>query len=115
MELDSWTRSFQPGPTSDSPKDASPLHPPPKEPGSHGDDSEDGSDTNIEDGVRNILQKLTITPNTRRYFGKSSGVTLMRSALSAKSKISSDGPQGVDPERCLQRRDDFWNLRPVCF
>jgi hypothetical protein len=119
MELDCWARSFQPDPTGDSSKDDSPLHPSlstDKEPGSHSDDSEDSSGTDtVNDDLRNRLQMLSITRNARRYFGKSSGISLLRSALSAKSKASNGGSPGIDPERRLQRRHDFWHVRPVCF
>jgi hypothetical protein len=119
MELDSWARNFQPDPTGDSPKDASPLHPPlptHKEPGSHSDDSEDSSGTDVVNSdLRDRLQMLGITRNARRYFGKSSGISLLRSALSAKSKDSNGASPGIDSERRLQRRHDFWHVRPVCF
>jgi hypothetical protein len=119
MELDGWARSFQPDPTGESSKDASPLEsslPTHNEPGSLSDDSEDSSGTDAVNGdLRNHLQMLGITRNARRYFGKSSGISLLRSALSAKSKASSGGSPGIDSERRLQRRHDFWHLRPVCF
>jgi hypothetical protein len=119
MELDGWARSFQPEPTDDSSTDASPLHPSlptHKEPGSYSDDSEDSSGTDTVNGdIRNRLQMLSITRNARRYFGKSSGISLLRSALSAKSKVSNGGSPGIDSERRLQRRHDFWHMRPVCF
>jgi len=119
MELDGWARGFQPDPTGDSPNDASPLQPlltMHKEPGSHSDDSEDSSGTDtVNSDIRNRLQLLGITQNARRYFGKSSGISLLRSALSAKSKASNGGSPGVDPERRLQRRHAFWHMRPVCF
>lgn len=119
MELDGWARSFQPDPTRDSPKDASPSHPSfpsPKEPGDHSDESEDSSGTDtVNSDLQNRLQMFGITRNARRYFGKSSGVSLLRSAMSAKSKVSNGDSPGVDPERRLQRRHDFWHMRPVCF
>lgn len=123
MELDGWARNFQPEPTGDSSKNSSkntsPLHPPlsmHKEPGNYSDESEDSSGTDTVNGdIRNRLQMLGITRNARRYFGKSSGISLLRSALSAKSKVSNGGSPGIDPERGLQRRHDFWHIRPVCF
>lgn len=119
MELDGWARSFQPEPTGDSSKNTSPLHPPlpmQKESGSYSDESEDSSGTDTVNGdIRNRLQMLGITRNARRYFGKSSGISLLRSALSAKSKVSNGDSPGIDPERRLQRRHDFWHIRPVCF
>jgi hypothetical protein len=119
MELDGWARSFQPEPIGDSSQNASPSQPPlpaHKEPGNYSDDSEDSSGADTVNGdIRNRLQMLGITRNARRYFGKSSGISLLRSALSAKSKVSNGGSSGIDPERRLQRRHDFWHIRPVCF
>lgn len=121
MELDGWARSFQPDPAGDSPKDASALHPSvsaDKEPGSHSEDSEDSSGTDaVNYDLRNRLQMLGISRNARSYFGKSSGISLLRSALSAKSKASNSngGSPGIDPESRPQRRHEFWHVRPVCF
>jgi hypothetical protein len=116
MELDGWARGFQPDPTGDSSKDAHPSLPTHTGPGSHGDDSEDSSGTDTVNGdLRNRFQILSITKNTRRYFGKSSGISLLRSALSAKSEASNGGSPGIDSERRLQRRHDFWHVRPVSY
>lgn len=125
MELDSWARNFQPESPGDpsSPQkainDASPLHPSlptPQMPGSHNDDSEDGSDTDpTKSELTTRLQKLCISPNSRRYFGKSSGIYFISSAMSAKSKASNGESPGIDPEWRPQRRYDFWHIRPVSF
>jgi len=117
MELDGWTRSFQPEPTGDPLKDAVPSRPSlptDKDSGSHSDDSEDSDTDTVNGDLRNRLQMLGITRSARRYFGKSSGISLLRSALSAKSKVSNGSSPGIDPERRLQRRHDFWHMRPVC-
>ena len=126
MELDGWARNFQPESPGDpsspqrnasSSKDTSPLHPSlptPKVPGSHNDDSEDGSDTDTTKSDLTLrLQTLCITPNFRRYFGKSSGISFVSSAMSAKSKASNGESPGIDPEWRPQRRYDFWHIRPV--
>jgi hypothetical protein len=120
MELDGWARSFQPestgNPSKDTPSFLHPSLPTPREPGSHSDDSEDSSDTHTANReLIDRLSMLSITPNYQRYFGKSSGITLLRSALSAKSKVSDGYSPGIDPERRVQRRPDFWHMRPVCF
>ncbi|KAI9511919.1 fungal-specific transcription factor domain-containing protein [Russula earlei] len=126
MELDGWARSFQPeSPESQaspkvapSSKDSSPLQPhlpSPKTPGGYSDDSAYDSDTDTsgeQDDVVHHLRKLCLTPNPRRYFGKSSGVSLLRSVMSAKSKATNAESPGVDPETRIHRRHDFWNLRP---
>jgi hypothetical protein len=127
MELDGWARGFQtesPGDQSPSyqqvagsSKDASPLHPSlptHNVPGSYCGESEDSSDSDTAKGdLQHRLQMLSITPNSRRYFGKSSGLNLVQSALSAKAKASSGESPIIEPKRRLQRRDDFWNMRPV--
>ncbi|KAH9957115.1 fungal-specific transcription factor domain-containing protein, partial [Russula dissimulans] len=127
MELDSWARNFQPeSPASQastqklagSSRDTSPFQlsiPNPKTPGSYSDDSayDSNSDTSLEQNeVLQQLRKFCITPNPRRYFGKSSGISLLHSAMSAKSKAAPRESPGVDPETRVQRRHDFWNVRP---
>lgn len=129
MELDGWARGFQPDLSEDqsasqktagSSKNTSPLHPslatpetPSVEtPESHDDDFESDSDPEtslIQSGFLYHLRNLSISPNARRYFGKSSSLSLLRSAMSVKSKAS----DGVDLGRRTQRRDDFWKPRPV--
>jgi len=129
MELDSWARNFQPeSPASQastqkvpgSSRDTSPLQPSipnPRTPGSYSDDSayDTDSETSLEQNeVLQQLRKFSITPNSRRYFGKSSGISLLHSAMSAKHQAASHESPGVDPEPRVQRRHDFWNMRPVC-
>src|SRR6266851_5157210 len=131
MELDGWARSFRPESpedqsfsqkVADSSKDISPLQPSlptPKIPGSYSDDDsayDSDSDTSFaQNEILDPFRKLCITPNSNspRYFGKSSGVSLLRSAISAKSKASIGDSPRMDPEARAQRRNDFWNLRPV--
>lgn len=130
MELDGWARSFQPESpedqsfpqkSADSSKDTSPLPPSlptPKIPGSYSDDSSYDSDSDTSFAQNELLdpfRKLCITPNSNspRYFGKSSGVSLLRSAISAKSRASIGDSPRLNPEAHAQRRNDFWNLRPV--
>ena len=126
MELDGWSRNFQPESPGEqssqqvaSPsRGTSPLHPSlprPKMPGSF-DDDEESSDTDAANGeLVNYLQNLCITPSFRRYFGKSSGVYLLGSAMSVKSKVSNGQCAAIDPEWRPQRRHDFWHMRPVSF
>ncbi|KAH9992244.1 fungal-specific transcription factor domain-containing protein [Russula compacta] len=127
MELDGWARGFQPDSyedqsasqnTASSSKNISPLHPslptpetPSREtPESHDDDFESDSDTETspQSGLLCHLRNLSISPNARRYFGKSSSVSLLRSAMSVRSKAS----DGVDLGTRTLRRKDFWQPRP---
>lgn len=127
MELDGWSRGFQP----ESPEDpsfsqqlaspsneTSPLSPSPPAPKTSGysDDSAYDSDSDPSLAQNELLdqfQSFCLTPNPRRYFGKSSGVSLVRSAVSAKSKASNGESPRVDTELRVQRRKDLWGLRPV--
>jgi hypothetical protein len=128
MELDGWARSFQPESTegqsppqnSASPsKGGSPLHsslPAPTTAGSGSDASRSSSDTDstLPRELDEHLQRLCLRPSPRRYFGKSSGITLLRSAMSARSKASSEESPVIHIER-RQRREEFWGLHPVSF
>ena len=128
MELDGWARSFQP----ESPQDpsvsqkvagpsneTSPLNPSlpaPKTSGSYSDDSAYDSDSDTSLAHNELLDQfsgLCVTHNPQRYFGKSSGVSLLRSAMSAKSKASNGESPRVDTELRAQRRKALWDLRPV--
>jgi hypothetical protein len=128
MELDGWSRGFQ----TESPEDPSfsqqlagpsnetsplsPSLPAPKSSGSYSDDSAYDSDSDPSLAQSELLDQFKsfcLTPNPRRYFGKSSGVSLVRSAVSAKSKASNGESPRVDTELRVQRRKDLWGLRPV--
>ena len=128
MELDGWARSFQPESPEDPPfsqmvagpsHETSPLNPSfpaPKTSGSYSDDSAYDSDSDPSLAQNEFLDQfrnLCVTHNPRRYFGKSSGVSLVRSAVSAKSKASNGESPRVDTEFRVQRRKDLWDLRPV--
>ncbi|KAI9439638.1 fungal-specific transcription factor domain-containing protein, partial [Lactarius indigo] len=118
MELDRWSRGFQPGdettegqsPVANSANDAS--LPTPETFEGYSDDSEADAKYGT-DHLLNSLRRLCIRPNPRRYFGKSSGISLMRTAMTVKSEASSSGePTGIDPEIRQQRRHEFWYLHP---
>jgi hypothetical protein len=129
MELDGWARSFQPESSEDpsvSQKVAGPSNatspsnpslPTPKTSGSYSDDSAYDSDSDPSPTQHEFLDQfkdLCVAPNHRRYFGKSSGVSLVRSAISAKTKASNGESPGADTEfRVKERRKDLWDLRPV--
>jgi hypothetical protein len=127
MELDGWARSFQPespedpsfsqkvaGPSNET-SPSNPSLPTPKTSGSYSDDSAYDSDSDPSPEFLDQFKTLCVTPNYIRYFGKSSGMSLVRSAISAKSKASSGESPRVDTEFQfrVQRRKDLWDLRPV--
>ncbi|KAI0298020.1 fungal-specific transcription factor domain-containing protein [Multifurca ochricompacta] len=110
MELDGWN-------TASASKDSKPFNSAVfalKKQESSSDDSAYDSDTDpslSQSEFLNHFNKLSIIPNPRRYFGKSSGVSLLRTAMSAKSKASNGEPfSGL--ETCLQHRHEFWYLHP---
>lgn len=127
MELDGWVRSFQPEQTtaeeqsyianSASPPAAeSPSYtslPAPEESEGYSEDSEADAKDGADD-LLGSLRGLCIRPNPRRYFGKSSGISLLRTAITIKSKTSNE-ESTVEPDIHTQRRHDFWCLHPVSF
>ncbi|THH16874.1 hypothetical protein EW146_g3841 [Bondarzewia mesenterica] len=58
------------------------------------------------------LKELSINPLQNRFFGKSSGVRLVKTALDLKSEYSGKELE-KDAFNCLgSRRPEFWNLHP---
>lgn len=126
MELDGWVRSFQPEHTtteepslivdSASPSiDESSSYPSPPAPEESESNSED-SEADVKadsDELLGSLRGLCIKPSPRRYFGKSSGIELLRTAINVKQKSSNGESTGLEPETQTRRRPDFWSLRSV--
>ncbi|KAI0248861.1 hypothetical protein BJV78DRAFT_1363240 [Lactifluus subvellereus] len=126
MELDGWARSFQPESTEDrslsqqntsSSKGSSPLRsslPVSKTPGSDSDDStcDSDADPTLLQDLHDHIKRLSLRPTPRRYFGESSGISLLRTAMTAKSKASSGESPAVHPEKRSVHRDEFWRLHP---
>jgi hypothetical protein len=122
MELDAWARGFQPEQATTEEQSLiaegaspsvgrAPSLPAPETPGSYSDDSE----PDATDDLLWSLRRLCIRPNPRRYFGKSSGISLLRTAMTVKPKASGGESMGLEPETHAQRRDEFWRLHPVSF
>ncbi|KAH9025469.1 fungal-specific transcription factor domain-containing protein [Lactarius pseudohatsudake] len=121
MELDGWARGFHPenvsteeqSPIANNAND-SPSYsslPAPETSESYSDDSEADAKY-VADDLLNSLRGLCIRPNPRRYFGKSSGISLMHTAMTIKSKASSGESTGAEPGIHTQRRHEFWYLHP---
>jgi len=128
MELDGWVRNFQPkntttedqspiassaSPSVDDPA-SYPSPPAPEVSESYSDDSEADAKYGTDD-LLSSLRMLCIRPNPRRYFGKSSGISLLRTAMTVKSNASGGESTGVKHETHTQRRHEFWYLHPVSF
>ncbi|KAI0260429.1 fungal-specific transcription factor domain-containing protein [Gloeopeniophorella convolvens] len=79
-------------------------------PGSDREDS-DGS-LPLDSELVTQLRSLSVNPNQRTYFGKSSGATLLRSAMDAKSVAVGSGHWSHDPTAKCQGRPEFWQLHP---
>ncbi|KAI0058762.1 hypothetical protein BV25DRAFT_1196308 [Artomyces pyxidatus] len=130
IDLEPWTRSYKPAEperskatniSPDSSSDTSsnthalpgiPALPP-------GDDSEtDDEDTDHEYDLTQAemvkhLRQICINPNHRRFYGKSSGIRLLREALDLKSEVSGTVPITMrDALSRGERRPDFWLLHP---
>jgi hypothetical protein len=122
MELDGWARSFQPERATTEERslmaegsvDNTPSLPALETPGSYSDDSEADAKYGSDDLLWS-LRRLCIRPNPRRYFGKSSGISLLRTAMTVKPKASGGEFMGLEPEIHAQRRHEFWCLHPVSF
>jgi hypothetical protein len=60
------------------------------------------------------LNRLQLNPAHPRFFGKSSGVRLLQSAIDLKSEYSgNDTPLEDQFEQISARRPEFWHIRPV--
>ncbi len=128
MELDGWSRGFQ-SETSTVKEEQSPRAKsasPPVQDSPHpflgaldlSESCTDDSDADVKYGTQDLLHslsRLSVKPNPRRYFGKSSGISLMRTAMSVKSKAASAESPGAEVGRNTQRRKEFWYLHPVSF
>lgn len=122
MDLDGWARSFQPenatteeqSPSASPSVDDTPSYPflpVPETSENNSDESEVDSTDDIHSGLR----RLSIHPNPRRYFGKSSGISLLRRAMTVKPKAPSEESTGFEPKVRPLRRHEFWSLHPVSF
>ncbi|KAI0052327.1 hypothetical protein FA95DRAFT_1553663 [Auriscalpium vulgare] len=138
IDLEGWSRSFRPADaavddggehskkessnSSSSDDLALPTLPPIKSLGRHQmtafgdplDDDSDDDDYNISQAalVRSLRQ-ICINPNPRRFYGKSSGIRLLREALDLKSEVAGTQPLKMrDVLSRGERRPDFWLMHP---
>lgn len=62
--------------------------------------------------LQDHLKDLSINPLSNRFFGKSSGVRLVKTAMDLKSEYSGKGPDGNAINLLGSKRPEFWNLHP---
>jgi hypothetical protein len=77
------------------------------------EDNFDGSDDDfIQLSLADSLKKLAIDPIHHRFFGKSSGVMLIQTAIDLKNHYT--GNDNEDKKEILgHARAEFWKMRPV--
>lgn len=79
---------------------------------SHPQDGEDSDDDFIQLSLADSLKKLAIDPIHHRFFGKSSGVMLIQTAIDLKNQYT--GNDKEDKKEILGHgRAEFWKMRPV--
>lgn len=77
------------------------------------DPAEDDDETNLR--LAENLRRMTLDPSEYRFFGKSSGAMLIRTALELKGKYTGDDTLDLTKELppIINRRKEFWTLRSV--
>lgn len=71
---------------------------------------DEGAQTNL---VREHLKDLFINPVHNRFFGKSSGVKLVKTAIDLKSEYAGKMPDENTVHVLGRKRPEYWNLLPV--
>ncbi|KAJ7091102.1 fungal-specific transcription factor domain-containing protein [Mycena epipterygia] len=61
--------------------------------------------------LENALKKLTLNPDTNRFFGKSSGVQLVQTALTFQSHLTGAVQLSTKP-KVPHKRQEFWEMVP---
>ncbi|KZT23297.1 hypothetical protein NEOLEDRAFT_1180171 [Neolentinus lepideus HHB14362 ss-1] len=60
------------------------------------------------------LRKLTVDPNHHRFFGKSSGIMFIQTAIDLKNEYAGDEkPRIIDESYLGSKRPEFWSANPV--
>jgi len=61
------------------------------------------------------LRRIAISPSDFRFFGKSSGAMLIRTAIELKNEYGGKECDLADPEKPMMksRRKEFWTVKPV--
>ncbi|KDQ52727.1 hypothetical protein JAAARDRAFT_702130 [Jaapia argillacea MUCL 33604] len=81
------------------------------------DELDPSDDEYMNTSLLEQLKKLSINPNSHRFFGKSSGVMLIQTAIDMKNEYSGeeviplDNMKSADPQFAA-KRPEFWNLFP---
>jgi hypothetical protein len=76
------------------------------------DDYSSDEDDLAQKKLTDRIKQLAIDPAQQRFFGKSSGVTLIRTAIDLKKEITGND-HNVKIPHLASKRPEFWNLRSV--
>jgi len=76
-------------------------------------DPNDGDDPTLV--LADKLRRMAISPSGFRFFGKSSGAMLIRTAIELKNEYAGKEYDLGDPEKPMMksRRKEFWTVKPV--
>ncbi|KAJ7219335.1 fungal-specific transcription factor domain-containing protein [Mycena pura] len=69
-------------------------------------DNEESMPRNDADHLLGAIKKLTLNPEEHRFFGKSSGIQFVQTALNFKSHYA--GPSNVAHSSLPKRRNEYW-------
>lgn len=59
------------------------------------------------------MQKLAVDATLQRFFGKSSGAVLLRTAMDVKNKLAKNDEAGIIPKVFGVKRPEYWTASPV--
>jgi hypothetical protein len=75
------------------------------------------SDTDDDDDptlvLADNLRRMAISPSDFRFFGKSSGAILLRTAIGLKNEYAGKDRDSAYPEKPMTQREEFWTAKPV--
>lgn len=83
-----------------------------EEPDTARPDTDDGDDPTLV--LADKLRRMAISPGDFRFFGKSSGAMLIRTAIELKNEYAGKYCDLADPEKpVMTQRKEFWTVKPV--
>jgi len=76
-------------------------------------DTDDDDDPTL--ALADNLRRMAISPTDFRFFGKSSGPMLLRTAVELKNEYAGRDRDSADPEKPMMetQRKEFWTVKPV--
>ncbi|EPQ52470.1 hypothetical protein GLOTRDRAFT_117339 [Gloeophyllum trabeum ATCC 11539] len=77
------------------------------------DDLDPSDDEYLHTTLTENLRKLTVDPNHHRFFGKSSGIMFIQTAIDLKNEYAGDEkPSIIDESYLGSKRPEFWSSNP---